>query len=515
MKTNKRKFTMCILAIVCLTVIAIFAKNIFDSKNSNSAKVAFKEDPSPNVPDNENITSDIAQIKANNAQEIVWSVPDICSISKENVDALNSLLAQDGYDLKLSLKALSYDEYPSALDNVLKYNMTDIAFVGVENSTDNNIYSLLKSGSFLELDSLLQDGAGKLLYDAFPEQLWNSVKCDNKIYSIPSSVADDEGIYFAFNTKYVDERTIEQFDCSLESIDKILDNIKWTNSDLPPFQYLISGFDFVNLFDCGYDRGLLYDYTDGKITSPFDNERFISYVTTLNDIYSKGQTSDPINFSDNPGMNDPKTLAVIDANDYAIAIGKGTVNKCFLDNDIIIVKAPAYLQSRLRGSIGINSSSPNTEKSLEFLSILYTNDKYANTLLYGTENVDYKIEDGIVKNLDGSEKSKDFFNQLALNLFINVLPVDNDSFITDRRSSVFSHYNTMKENPFLGFEILTLENQAAICSDMDNFLYSCAHDNIMDIIAQFKEQLSKDNIEEIVNATYSQWEEYKNGVSAQ
>lgn len=79
---------------------------------------------------------------------------------------------------------------------------------------------------------------------------------------------------------------------------------------------------------------------------------------------------------------------------------------------------------------------------MDFLSLLYEDEKYGNILLYGEKDKDYKLKDGIAEACDGGSLDDDYLTKLSLNLFVNVYPTKNEKYV-DNRKKEFLTFMTM------------------------------------------------------------------------
>ena len=169
-----KKNRIILIAIILFALIVISAMAILNKKTDSPGKMET---------DNKNITSDLTGGEKSDAKIITFAVPDICKIDDDNLQHFNDELIKDGHDYLLKIKYLEYNEYVQLLEGELKTGDTDIAFLGLgDASGNNNIYTLINSGLILNLDEILSQESGAVLYNAFPQKLWESVKCDKHIY---------------------------------------------------------------------------------------------------------------------------------------------------------------------------------------------------------------------------------------------------------------------------------------------------------------------------------------------
>ena len=177
---NKKKGVLIAVVVIALIVVAVAAVCI-NKKAGDSGKL--KEGQTE------------ATVKKSDTKVITFAVPDTCRIDENNIKQFNAALMNDGYDYELNIKYLEYAEYSQKLESTLAAGKTDVAFLGLGDENGNNpAYDLISSDLVLNLDDVLSKDQGKTLYDAFPKNLWEMAKCDGHIYSIPSALADDNGV---------------------------------------------------------------------------------------------------------------------------------------------------------------------------------------------------------------------------------------------------------------------------------------------------------------------------------
>lgn len=453
--------------------------------------------------------SDLTGKKEPDVKVITFAVPDICKIDDDNLQHFNDALIKDGHDYMLEIKYLKYDEYAELLEDELKTGDTDIAFLGLgDASGSNNIYTLINSGLILNLDEILSQEPGAVLYNAFPQNLWESVKCNKHIYSIPSVLVDDQGVYAAFNRDYIADDDIDEWDGSIEGIYEIIKNAEWNNSNAPRFQYLISDYSFEDMTGCEIRYGLIFDYDSMSVENPLQSEKLIDYLNVLDQMKKEGYMTDSISYLGNPGLNSAEVLENIESGNYLVALSSGSVNEVFLKDNITVKTVTPYLSSRINGSIGISKNTDDIDDVVDFLGLFYGDGKYSNILLYGQEDVDYKVIDGVACNMDGTDLDDDYINKLCLNLFVNVYPVRGENYMNNRKNEFFSFYDSMKLSPFIGFEPDTagLNN---ISNDMVEFMNSLKDKTVDEVVESARDNLISDGIDEYLNSVKSQWEEYR------
>lgn len=447
--------------------------------------------------------------KESDAKIITFAVPDICKIDDDNLQHFNDELIKDGHNYMLKIKYLEYDEYAELLESELKNGDTDIAFLGLgDASGSNNIYTLINSGLILNLDEILSQESGTVLYNAFPQNLWESVKCNKHIYSIPSVLVNDQGVYAAFNRDYIADDDIEEWDGSIAGIYEIIKNAEWNDSDAPRFQYLISGYSFEDMIGCEIRYGLIFDYGSLSIENPLESEKFIGYLNVLDQMKKDGYMTDSILYLDNSGLSSAEVLKNVESGNYLVALSSGAVDEVFLKDNITVKTVKPYLSSRINGSIAISKNTDDIDDVVDFLGLFYGDGKYGNILLYGQEDSEYKVIDGIACNTDGTDLDDDYINKLCLNLFVNIYPVRGENYMNNRKNEFFSFYDSMELSPFIGFEPNTagLNN---ISNDMGAFMNSLKDKTVDEAIGSARDKFISDGIDEYLSSVKRQWEEYR------
>ena len=439
--------------------------------------------------------------------EIVFAVPNFCHVDIDHLKLFNEELLKDGHKYQLSIASFEYNFednlYFVNIENELNKASVDVAFLGLGDD-DNNIYKLINSGAVMNLDDVISSDKGKALYEAFPSALWEAGKCNGHIYSIPQANLDDQGIFAAFNKDFISEEAINNWDGTLDGIYNMIKDVKWKNS-APRFQYLISDFSFGDMIGCEIRNGLLYDYDTKKIEKPLESEKFINYMKLLEKMKNEGFMADSVTYYQNSSYAEEE--ANLSTGKYLVALSLGEPEEYYAKDNIIIKKIAPFLPPRINASIGISSKTSKLDAVLEFLGILYGEEKYGNLLLYGRQDVDYKLKDGIAVKMDGSELPYDFMTKLSLGLFVNMHPVYHETFMQNRKENYFAFYKNAKLSPFLGFEA---DNTAygAVTNDLNGFLDSLNTKSVDSAVKEYSAKLKADGIDKYLDSVNKQWETF-------
>ena len=436
--------------------------------------------------------------------KITFAVPDFCKVDSNHLKLFNEELQNDGHNYQLEIKTLADEEYFSSLENELKNGNADVAFLGLGDGS-NRIISLINSGLLLNLDEILSSEKGKTLYNSFPKALWESVKCNGHAYSIPNANAIDLGVYAAFNRDYIEEAAIESWDGSIEGIYKIIKNVKWNDEEAPRLQYLVSDFDFSDMIRCEFQNGLLYDYDTMKIENPLESEKFINYFKVLEQMKSDGYLADSVSYYQNASYAEEN--ANLTSGKFLVVLATGEPDEYLLKNNICIKQTTSYLSSRINGSIGISKETGNQDAVVDFLGLLYNEEKYANILIYGKQGEDYKLADGFPVNMDGSEVYDNYIAKICLNLFINVHPVKDDIFTHNRKETFFAFYDEIKLSPFIGFEA-DYAGAGTISNDLELFMEKLSQKSLDEAVSAYSGKFKSDGIDAYIDSVKKQWDSF-------
>ena len=442
------------------------------------------------------------------ATVITFAVPSFCHVEDSNLRLFNEELIKDGYKYQLQIKCFEYDfennKYFENVEKELKSGNAEVAFLGLGDE-DKNIYKLINSGAVLNLDEVLSSDEGKVLYKAFPAPLWEAVKCNGHIFSIPQTNLDDQGIYAAFNKDYIGEEDIENWDGSIDGIYKMIKNVEWNDNAAPRFQYMIADYDFDKMLGCEIRDGLLYDYDTMKIENALESEKLIKYLKVLEQMKSDGYMSDSVTYYQNTPTD--VDVANLVSGKFLAVLATGEPAEYLYKNNICIKKLPPFLSPRINTSIGISSNTEKLSAVVDFLGIFYTEEKYGNLLLYGRQDIDYKIKDGFAVRMDDTEMPYDFMTKVSLNLFINLHPVKGETFAVNRKEEYVSFYKNVKLSPFIGFEADTTGN-SAISENINGFLESLNGSSLDEAVNEYSQIQKAAGIDEYVTSVNKQWEEF-------
>ena len=452
-----------------------------------------------------------------NAKIITYAIPSICYVDEKNVRKLNAALREDGYDYRLKIQQLSTLDYLKNLQGQLKNGTVDVAFGWMSSFTDgNDVAKFLASGAVLNLDPILAEGKGKVLYDTFPKNLWEASKFDGKNFVIPRATSVSEGVFAVFNRDYIPDEEIEQWDGSIEGIYEILKKTEWDDSKGYRFLNLLREDGFGDMIGGDLEYGLFFDYDSRTIENPLESEKVVGYQKVLEQMRNDGYIADANGYlaSENPNsvaLYEKVILKNEESGNYLVALESGEIGKRFQKANLVVKQVKTYIRPRIGACTVISNNTKDLDAVLDFLNLLYGEGKYGNILLHGEEGVDYKVVDGVAVNMDGSELEEDFFTKACLNLFINVYLTGADKITDDHKKALFDFYNSTSLSPFLSFQPDTAEIGGVGTDVMEFFRKAASIDEkvpLEELVSSAKEKLKEDGIDAYLESVRSQWEEY-------
>lgn len=283
---------------------------------------------------------------------VKWAVPKGCVVSDLTLDEINYKLEQAGAGFGLKIVEVDESDYQANLDK----SGADIAFIGFDDA--NVAAAALEAGKYVCLDEFLQ---GSKLYEAIPEMLWDTVKYQGSIYYVPNEALRNDGVCVIFDTDKIPLEKAEAFDGDIFTLGEYL-------PDGERLYYDLSGFYFAESFGYVYDKGLLFS-EDGSVIGPFEDERCVQWLRTINQWFADSTATGDRNSMDQCAIRLLHALDEAGENTYQYA-WKGSA--C----------------PRLNLSVGIRATSPRKEEAFRFLELVHTDPSYGNLLIFGKERLD-------------------------------------------------------------------------------------------------------------------------------
>ncbi len=301
------------------------------------------------------------------------------------VDILNTKLAADGYPYKVEIQYIDdtgENGYRGYVDNVCDCD-ADIVHTGLRMTGEayNPAYTAAKAGKYLKLNDYLEQS---LLYDFYPEKVWNSVRINDGVYCIPNLSSPDCGVTLLISKKDFTQEQIDTFDGTFEGLIPL---IKANDKKL----FFFAGLDCIPA---------MYESETVKNTFAWLTKGDKGYENILN----MDSIKNSLSFL-NEMQNDGRILCYEDCRLYS---DEWSVALFYMDNSAVYSDEEYWrfdyarnVKEHFGNTLAIRADSHNPKGAFDLLELLITDSEYANLLIYG---VDCETLDGMTVNGYGEPK---------------------------------------------------------------------------------------------------------------
>lgn len=383
MKIRSRMFLSFITMILTLGCMACGeeAETPFEDKNRNEITT----DPesvngmnpsiqmSDDITNNSSIsTTEISEINPEGRDVIRWAVPIISEkVLEERQKVLNYQLFEDGYPYYVIFESVSTYDYNEKISET----DVDIATVGMDNNWGSvQSKDIIDAGTFVCLDQFLNES---VLSSIIPDVMWESVRRNGKINSIPNIFTNAvHQITVLADINQISEDKIESFQGDIYELDDLLTNDRKILYDEDIWNVLI-GSDYL------VSKGLIMN-RQTELVNPFETDEFGRWETTFQDWNERGLVA--------RDSMDQWAIVITTNADLSKFNLEYDNKKCCLTE--LFTLSGAYVPTQTSFSIGIKSTSQKVDEAFELLTLLLTEEKYGNLLIYGKQNpVEFEKED--------------------------------------------------------------------------------------------------------------------------
>lgn len=263
--------------------------------------------------------------------------------------------------------------------------------------TDQTRYNAeVNTGAFLDLTDILDENAPELK-KLIPEDSWEAMEIDGKIYGVPTYKDSSVTQYFVWDKAVADKYGIDINSIkSYEDLYPALKKIK-EGEGTAPYYMSKSGADFLNTvyFDqlgAGLPAlGIRYDDETKTVVNPLEDEEMLAQLDIIHKMYKEGIIN-----GDAPTADDSskyKTFFTAQGWSQAAKTTWGPSNGID-DCEAVAFTDTIVSNASVRGSINaISSGCKHPEKALEFLQLVNTDTKVRDWLYYGVEGENFEYTD--------------------------------------------------------------------------------------------------------------------------
>jgi len=340
--------------------------------------------------------------------------------------------------------------------------------IGLDNYT--TIIDRARQNAFVDITDKLKSDYQKL-YNAIPEELWEGVKIDGRIYSVPTYKEFAESWVVCVDKSVIAENNIDVSTMDeLKDVEPILEALK-KDPERAGFEILSTSTTHMNLalknkYDVITGEFVVKRDDPAKIVHFMETPEYKEYVYMMRDWYNKGYIAKDIttrtDYSSyhNAGKSG---MTYIWHHPYA-EITLGWTNNA--DYEVIPVAPITKTNTSMMSTpFCIYSKSKNVDKSLEFLQLWNTEPAVKNMITYGIEGKHYDLVDGKIKRRDGALDLYKMDNAASGNMMISALLVEEP----DDKYEQFKKFNEASiEASNLGFapDNTAIKSKLAACTSV-------------------------------------------------
>lgn len=272
--------------------------------------------------------------------------------------------------------------------------------------TDQARYNAeVSTGAFLDITDLVQSASPEL-YKMIPEDYWQAMAVQGKIYGVPAYKDSSITQYFIWDKDVADKYNINIEEVKdFEGLYDALKTIKEGEGG-SPYYMAKEGADMLLSW---YDQlgaslpALAVKYDDGekKVVNPLEDEEILKNMDVIHKMYKEGIINGDAPTADS--QNKYRTFFTAQGWSGAAASNWGPNNG--IKNCVAIQYGDTVVSNTsVRGSISaISANCKYPEKALQLLELVNTDTKVRDLLYYGVEGEDFEYtEDKKVNRLTTS-----------------------------------------------------------------------------------------------------------------
>ena len=313
-------------------------------------------------------------------------------------DAINDYIG-DKIHVKIKLTDIPSGEYPDKINLSLTNKEVNLFWTASWEgsvSTDN----LYTQNAAYDISSLLPDTD---LYKSMPESVWRASQYNNKDYFIPCYKESAEGYDLVYPTAKAKKYGWDMSSVkSLKDIEPMLAQMKADGVKYPLLMQKMPFFSkfYMDKYDFSMANTMIaIDRSTDEVVNCVQTDDYKNFVTLISDWASKGYISD-----EEVTKTIPDTAIMTTDWGFAawcdVPVNSAATTTYGQDCDVVhMTKNWANSTSTLGSCFAISSSCTEAQAKacIDFLGLLYTDNKLADLYTYGIEGTDYdKNSDGYI-----------------------------------------------------------------------------------------------------------------------
>ncbi len=331
---------------------------------------------------------------------IYWTVGGATGDNQDAYDAVNKYVKDKlGFTIKVNIA--DWGDWDTKMNTILQSGeYFDYMFTNA-----SKYRTAINLGAFADITEDVDKYASKL-YDVIPDEIWNGVKVDGKLYSVPTYKDSSVTQYWCLDKKYVEKYNIDVNQMmTFSDLDRIFKQlkegegssfypIKANQSD--PFNGIFNGFDGL----CAGLEPLGVEITDEnrKVINTLEHPIMQERLDYMHKWYQEGI----INPDANTMTETPKGRPFFIGQGFPGAEKTWAVNEGVEEYVPVQTWGPMYSTESIQGSMNaIGKNSKYVKECLQFLELANTDSKLRDMMAYGAEGKDFEyVSDSVVKKLN-------------------------------------------------------------------------------------------------------------------
>ncbi|MCM1276855.1 MAG: hypothetical protein NC299_16085 [Lachnospiraceae bacterium] len=450
---------------------------------------------------------------------LVWTIEETLyeRHSPFHVDKVNEYLDEQGCDFAVCFYPLRFDYdidtmYPDKALTMIKELLDGGERIDIISAM--NYDEFVFDGMLEQLDGYLETDVGRVLYGAFPEKLWETLRINGGIYGVSGYMSripcPDPGYYV--NAELAEKYNYDVTKPVLEQLD-ILKAVKENEKKIDVFSSY-SDFDSIIYFMNAkmLSRTVYWNSETHSAELSIDNPVYIEGLRMYDTLKREGvlkltDTSHSENFFIRADQISGGGVVYADTD---------TVDVDYFGNTVTAI--PVFTTySTVRTvplATGICSKSADKEKAFELLAKIFTDPVLNNLLVYGVEGENYILENGIVKELE-LPPDMEGFNINAMNTirFANqmICHRSEDNLLTpEQYVKIFENAEVFADYDFALDPKNILNELNAEYNAADNISLPEDDQTLDEVLAAYREGLYAAGVQTIIDECNRQYEVYKN-----
>lgn len=371
---------------------------------------------------------------------------------KQNIDAY----LEEKIGVNIDVEVVSWGDWDNRRNVIVNSGeYFDILF------TDSGRYlSEVELGAYYDITELVQENAPEL-YEYIPEDYWEAVKVDGKIYSVPTYKDSSMTQYIVWDKEMADKYNINiQEYTTLESLTEPLRIVRDGEGKAP---FILDKMGLSAIFTM-YDNmgseleplGVRIDDESRTVVNVLKEEEVMEDLKILHMWYEEGLIN-----ADAPTLAEPPSYRTVQIAQGWPSAAKTTWGPNMgVEAEAVHYAGPVLSNSTVRGSLNaIYSGAKHPEKALEFLQLVNLDSYVRDAFYYGLEGDNFKYtEDGKVEKLNADWSMAGY----TQGTFFTVTPIAGE---IDQWSEVKELNEKATGSVLLGFDLdpTNIQNELANC----------------------------------------------------